>query len=106
MSTVQQQVEAVSYGSLSVNCKRVFMRVVTWAITKVGLAMQERRTKTTQELHRESTHDFLQLVNSCDIILMCTEFLRTDSPSASEVTVIKATIKKDYSTGNDKVRTY
>jgi hypothetical protein len=81
------------------------MRVMTWAVTKVGLAMQERGSKTAQEIQRETTQEFVQLVNSSDIALMCQEFLRTDTPSVAQIAVIKDTITRDYTAmGNDKVR--
>lgn len=81
------------------------MRVATWAVTKVGLAMQGSGSKTAQEIQCDTTQEFIQIVNLSDIALICQEFLRTNSPSVAEITVIKAIITRDYSTtGNDKVR--
>jgi hypothetical protein len=80
------------------------MRLACWAVTKVGLAMQERKTKTTAELHRESTAEFMQFIDSCDVVLLCQEHFRTDCPVTEDIVAIKSTLKKDYaSPTGDKV---
>jgi hypothetical protein len=53
--------ETTTYASLSSNCKRVYMRLACYAVTKVGLALQERTTKSATEIYRESVSDFVQL---------------------------------------------
>jgi hypothetical protein len=84
------------------------MRLACWAATKVGLAMQERKTKTTAELHRDSTAQFIQFIDSCDVVLLCQEHFQTDScPGTEQIAAIKSTLKKNYScvSSNDKVNT-
>jgi hypothetical protein len=95
-----------TYASLSVNCKLVYMRLACWAgVTKVGLAMQERRTKMTAELHRESTAKFMQFIDSCDVVLLCQENFQTNCPVTEDIVAIKSAMKKDYasSSGDKKV---
>jgi hypothetical protein len=80
------------------------MRLACWAVTKIGLSMQERKTKTTAELHRESTAELMQFIDSCDVVLMCQEHFQTDCPVMEDIAAIKTTSKKDYTSSNcDKV---
>ena len=99
-------VPETSYASLSVNCKCVYMRLACYAVTKVGLALQERKTKSNAELHHDSISDFVNFINLCDVVLLCQEHLQTDCPSTDEIMTIKATLIHDYgSFGVDKVST-
>jgi hypothetical protein len=83
------------------------MRLACYAVTKVGLALQERTTKTATELYRESVSDFVQLVNTCDVVMLCQQSLRTDSPSTNDIATIKAMLIRDYGEceGDNKVNT-
>ena len=81
------------------------MRCACWAVTKVGLAIQEWSTKSTTKLHRESTSEFMELIDKMDIVLLCQQHLRTDAPLTDEIATIKSVLKRDYVTSMDKVRT-
>jgi hypothetical protein len=96
---------AVTYSSLSTNSKNVYNRLHCWAITKVAIALHERKTANAMQLSRESGIEFPKLIDNCDVALLCQEELRTDTPLPDDIMAIKGLLKAIYDTenGGDKV---
>ena len=86
-------------ASLSATCKNVFARLGCWGVTTIGIAMQERKTTSAAELYRDSHKEFPELIDRCDLVMLCRDFFRTDVPSVAEVNSIKRLLKSFYSTG-------
>jgi hypothetical protein len=92
-------------SSLSATCKNVYARLGCWGVTTIGIALQERKTASAAELYRVSHKEFPELIDKCDLVMLCREFFRTDIPSVTEVNAIKRLLKSFYSTGGgEKVR--
>ena len=99
-STVQRN---VTLSALTANNKRVYSRLAVWLITNVGFSIQERKTMPSQELHRESLLGFNNLLDTCDVVVLCQEHFRTDVPLPEDVADVKFLVKEFYNTAVDKV---
>lgn len=96
---------AVTFSSLSTNNKNVYNRLLCWAVTTVGLALQERKTSSAIQLYRESGIEFPKTIDKCDVALLCNEYLRCDTPVPEDIVAIKELLKDTFAsgTGGEKV---
>lgn len=96
---------AVTFSSLSTNNKNVHNRLLCWAITTVGIALQERKTSSATQLCRESGIEFSQTIDKCDVALLCQEFLKCDTPLPDDILTIKGLLKGAFASGSggDKI---
>jgi hypothetical protein len=99
---------AVTFSSLSTNNKNVYSRLGCWAITTVGIALQERKTTSATQLYRDSGKEFPELIDKCDVALLCQEYLRADTPLQEDIDAIKLLLKTAYGSANggEKVSYY
>jgi hypothetical protein len=82
----------------------VYHRLAVWAVTTVGLAIQERPPMASHVLHRESPSLFNSWIDKCDVVVLCQEGgFRCDVPLADNIANIKRLLKEFYSTKTDKV---
>jgi len=93
-----------TFSHLNANCKRVHNRLALWAVSTVGFSIQERKTMPSQELHRQSQADFNRLIDTCDLVLLCSQGgFRADVPLPHEIVGIKVLVKQFYNVNAEKV---
>jgi hypothetical protein len=104
MSSTTASPRNITLAGLNINGRRVYNRLAVWLMTNVGFLIQERKTMSSQELHSESQLAFTSLLDTCDVVVLCQEHFRADTPLAEEVKDIKQLVKEFYTTPVDKVR--
>jgi hypothetical protein len=96
--------DSVTFSNLNANCKRVHNRLAVWAVSTVGFSIQERKTMPSHELNRQSQSDFNSLIDTCDLVILCSQGgFRADVPLAHEIVAIKRLVKQFYNTNVEKV---
>ena len=91
---------AVTFSSLSTNNKNVYNRLLCWVITTVGIAVQERKMTSATQLYRESGIKFPQIIDRCDVALLCQEYLCCDTPLPEDIIAIKVLLKMAFGSTN------